>query len=65
MTLAQAKAELRAVGIPESFLEYVPKLSIYDVDPDDVVGRRSPYDDPELDEEGMRDITPSKDEPKP
>jgi hypothetical protein len=27
MTVAQAKAELRAVGIPESFLEHVPKLS--------------------------------------
>jgi hypothetical protein len=64
MTVAQAKAELRAVGIPESFLEHVPKLSIYDVDPDEVVGRKSPYDDPELDEEEMRDATPPKDEPK-
>jgi hypothetical protein len=64
MTVAQAKAELRAVGIPESFLEHVPKLSIYDVDPDEVVGVKSPYDDPELDEEGMRDVTPPKEEPK-
>jgi hypothetical protein len=50
MTVAQAKAELRSLGIPESFLEHAPKLSIYDVDPDEVVGRKSPYDDPELDE---------------
>jgi hypothetical protein len=64
MTVAQAKAELRAVGIPESFLEHVPKLSIYDVDPDEVLGRRSPYDDPELDDEGMRDVTPPKEENK-
>jgi hypothetical protein len=64
MTVAQAKAELRAVGIPESFLEPVPTLSIYDVDSDEVVGRKSPYDDPELDDEEMRDVTPPKDEPK-
>jgi hypothetical protein len=64
MTVAQAKAELRAVGIPESFLEHVPKLSIYDVDPDEVVGRKSPYDDPELDDEGMRDVTTPKEETK-
>jgi hypothetical protein len=59
MTVAQAKAELRALGIPESFLEHAPKLSIYDVDPDEVVGRRSPYDDPEADE-AMVDVTPPK-----
>jgi hypothetical protein len=63
MTVTQAKAELRAIGVPESFLEHVPKFSIYDVDPDEVVGGKSPYDDPELDEGGMRDVTP-KEEPK-
>jgi hypothetical protein len=47
MTVAQAKAELRAAGIPEEFIEHVPTFNISDVDPDEVVGRESPYDDPE------------------
>jgi hypothetical protein len=39
----------------------LPTLSIHDVDPEEVVGRRkSPYDDPELDDNQMVDVTPLK-----
>jgi hypothetical protein len=63
MTVAQAKAELRAAGVPDSALEHMPTLSIHDVDPEEIVGgrRKSPYSDPEeLDDEGMINVTPKQ-----
>jgi hypothetical protein len=61
MTVAQARAELREAGVPDSALKHMPTLSIHDVDPEEVVGtRKSPYDDPELDDNQMVDVTPPK-----
>jgi hypothetical protein len=60
MTVEAAKAELREAGIPESFIEHVPTYDINDVDPDEIVGRPSPYDDPEADEDEMVDVTPKQ-----
>jgi hypothetical protein len=54
MTVEAAKQELREAGIPEDFIDHVPTLDIDDVDPDEIVGRPSPYDDPE---EDMVDVT--------
>jgi hypothetical protein len=63
MTVAQAKAELREAGVPESVIKHMPTLNRRDVDPDEIVGRRpSPYDDPETDDEGLVDVTPPKSE---
>jgi hypothetical protein len=39
MTVEAAKAELRAAGIPESYVDYMPTLDIDDVDPDEILGR--------------------------
>ncbi len=60
MTVEAAKAELREAGIPESFIENLPIYSIDDVDPDEVMGMKSPYDDPELDEDGLLDVIPKQ-----
>jgi hypothetical protein len=57
-TVEQARAELREAGIPDSIIDDMPTVDIGDVDPDEIVGRKSPYDDPETDdappEEGKR-----------
>jgi hypothetical protein len=60
MTVEAAKAELREAGIPEEFIELVPTYDINDVDPDEIVGRESPYDDPEADEDDMVDVAPKQ-----
>jgi hypothetical protein len=31
-------------------IDYTPTVDIEDVDPDEMVGRKSPYDDPETDD---------------
>jgi hypothetical protein len=58
-TEEMARAELRAVGIPEDVLNFFRPVDLRKVDPDPIVG--NPYfDDAETDDDGLVDVTTNK-----